>query len=121
MVLVSQHSDRLVCRPQFTFVADDNVVDEILVAENLTGGRVRGYLTGHDLLDVGPRMVVSVASTTSNSVCPTPKVFTITQSLPEASRSLTAPLVALASSPWEPRMPIDRMNTPVAPDLTLLN
>ena len=56
--------------------------------------------------------IVSAWSTTSISPWPTPTVSSRTSSLPEASISSAACSAASASPPSEPRVAIERMNTP---------
>src|ERR671923_95527 len=56
--------------------------------------------------------IVSAWSTTSTSPCPTPTVSSSTSSLPEASISRAAWSAASARPPSEPRVAIERMNTP---------
>ena len=58
--------------------------------------------------------VVSASFMMSSSVCPTPTVSTSTQSWPKASSSLITSPVARASPPSEPRVAIERMNTPAS-------
>src|SRR3990170_2490804 len=58
------------------------------------------------------RSVESAGRATSSSDCPTPTVSISSRSKPKASRTSATSRVAAARPPSEPRVAIDRMNTP---------
>ena len=56
--------------------------------------------------------LVSAVRAMSSSLCPTPTVSMRMRSMPNASSTSATSRVAAASPPSEPRVAIDRMNTP---------